>query len=128
MKTSNENKTNRKAWTNQEDDQLRQLFSMHKRKWRVIACAMKSGRTDKQVRDRWVHHLDRNINLSPLSPIEKKIIVEKCRTIGHKWAEIAKCLPVSGRTPLMIRNYWHSQNRQAFHRIRERMSVSILLN
>ncbi|CAG8581867.1 9503_t:CDS:2 [Ambispora leptoticha] len=128
MKTLKENKTNRKAWTDQEDDQLRHLFSIYKRQWRIIAREMKNNRTGKQIRDRWVHHLDKNINQSPLSSMEKKIIAEKCRTIGHRWVEIVKCLPVNGRTPLMIRNYWHSQQRQAFHRIRERMSVDTLLN
>ncbi|KAG9291402.1 hypothetical protein G9A89_003506 [Geosiphon pyriformis] len=121
-------KKNTGPWTGREDQELRRLFSVHKRRWRLISKEMNGTRTHKQIRERWVHHLDLSINQEPLSELEKSIIIEKCGTIGHKWAKIAKCLPSQGRTPLMIRNFWHSEKRQAFHRIRERMSLDILLN
>ncbi|KAG9291407.1 hypothetical protein G9A89_003511 [Geosiphon pyriformis] len=112
MKKRPEVKNNTGSWTTQEDQELRRLFSMYNGRWHIISREMNGSRTHKQIRD---------------SNTEKFIIAEKCRTIGHKWALIANSLPVKGRTPLMIRNYWYSRKRQASYRIREKMSLDFLL-
>ena len=54
------------------------------------------GRTSKQCRERWAHHLDPSINRGPYSAEEDKTILELQAQMGNKWSEIARMMP--GRT------------------------------
>lgn len=60
-----------------------------------------AGRTSKQCRERWYHHLDPSINKSAYTPREDKIIIETQARLGNKWSQIAARLP--GRTENSIK-------------------------
>ncbi|CAM9836067.1 unnamed protein product, partial [Laminaria digitata] len=60
-----------------------------------------AGRTSKQCRERWCHHLNPTINKGAYSPEEDKIIVETQARLGNKWSQIAARLP--GRTENSIK-------------------------
>lgn len=67
----------------------------------LFGCARITGRTSKQCRERWCHHLDPSINKGAYNPEEDKIIVETQARLGNKWSQIAARLP--GRTENSIK-------------------------
>ncbi|KAG9291404.1 hypothetical protein G9A89_003508 [Geosiphon pyriformis] len=115
-------------WSEEEDKRLQQLFSIYDRQWHLISMGLKETRSYKQIRERWVNHLDPNLNKNPLSDEEKATILRMYDAFGAKWAFIAKALPSRGRTPLMIRNFWYSEQRTESTRIQAKMSIDSLLN
>ena len=79
--------------TGKEDAEVIRLVGLYgPQKWSLIAEYLE-GRVGKQCRERWHNHLDPSIKKGPWTDLEDDIILLACTEVGHKWAEIAKCLP-----------------------------------
>lgn len=64
---------------------------------------------------RWHNHLDSKVRKEPLTPEEERIIFQAQRTMGNKWADIAKLL--LGRTDNVVKNYFYSTLRRELRKL-----------
>jgi len=85
------------------------------KRWTFVAQKLKetykiAGRTGKQCRERWHNHLDPYIKKDPINKEEEKKIFDLHKSLGNKWADIAKELP--GRSDNCIKNYFYSTHRK----------------
>ena len=97
-------------WGPEEDDLLRRLVGLNgKDKWGEVASQI-SGRTAKQCRERWWHHLDPCVKKGGWSEEEDLLILEQHAKIGNRWSAISKMLP--GRTENAVKIRWKSLHRR----------------
>jgi len=98
-------KIRRKAWQDQEDEQLLELVEKYGKKWSKIASIMK-GRTGKQIRDRYLNNLNPEIVDKVWTSEEDNLILFLYYNWGKKWSKIAAALP--GRSEGQVKNrfYW----------------------
>lgn len=75
--------------------------------WSVLEQHFKGTRDSKQIRERWVNHLNPRIKKRKFSDEEIKIIEDECSKHKFKWARIAKKIP--NATPLMIKNFYNNR-------------------
>lgn len=82
-------------WKSDEDEKLRTMVKRIGMDWSKLSMHVE-GRTAKQCRERWKHHLDPSVSKSEWTPSEDQIILDLHAKLGNKWSKIAKKLP--GRT------------------------------
>jgi len=103
-------------WTREEDVRLTDLVQrtwngvLHKgASWAQIATEI-PGRTSKQCRERWFHHLDPAINRSPYTPEDDRLIMSMWEIVGNKWADIARML--NARTSESVKTRFQTLTRR----------------
>lgn len=101
----------RKNWSDEEDRKILNLFKIHGRKWEEIARRLKN-RTGKQVRDRYLNHLDNSVNHSKFSEKEDKQILELYLKHGASWAKISNEL--GNRSSDVIKSRFYSSIKKKF--------------
>lgn len=67
------------------------LIQKYGKNWKRIENEM-SGRSGKQIRERFINKLDKTINHEPFTEDEDGLIYQLYNDIGPKWSEISKKL------------------------------------
>ena len=76
-------------WSREEDELLTAVFNEGHKNWGALAARI-PGRTSKQCRERWCHHLDPRIVKGKWTAEEDQTIVSMHQEMGNKWATIAQ--------------------------------------
>jgi len=82
-------------------------------RWSDLAQRL-PGRVGKQIRDRWVNHLNPNINHLPFSKEDDVLLYKGYLDLGKKWVEIATKYFNSTRSENHIKNRWYSASFKKF--------------
>lgn len=97
-------------WTLTEDEMLQSLvLKLGSKRWQCIATEVnnkiwqgESIRKGKQCRERWINHLNPDINKGPFNASEDVLMIEKQVEHGNRWAYISTFL--KGRTENQVKN------------------------
>ena len=96
----------RGKWTGEEDAIIIRFVEQNGPKsWSKLKTIL-PGRTGKQCRERWRDHLDPNVNRSPFTEEEDRILIMLHGQFGNQWVKIAQHLP--GRSDNAIKNRWNA--------------------
>lgn len=82
-------------------------------RWSDLAQRL-PGRVGKQIRDRWVNHLNPHINHMPFSKEDDKLLYKGYLDAGKKWVEISTKYFNSTRSENHIKNRWYSASFKKF--------------
>ena len=94
------------SWTREEDETIIAFVKANgKKHWSKLA-GMLPGRLGKQVRERWVNHLDPSVNRGPWTPEEDETIIKLHQKYGNHWTFIGTHL--TNRSDNAIKNRWNS--------------------
>ena len=104
-------------WTDQEDAIVMEAVTGSKEqpftRWSDLAQRL-PGRVGKQIRDRWVNHLNPNINHLPFSREDDLLLWNGHQKVGKRWVEIATKFFKSSRSENHIKNRWYSASFKKF--------------
>lgn len=89
-------------WSSAEDTMLKSIVCEKHSNWVEVAKKL-PGRNAKQCRDRWLYHLNPNVNKSKFTDEEDEKIMELYHKLGGKWIKIVKLLG-NGRNENMVRS------------------------
>jgi hypothetical protein len=104
-------------WTDHEDAIVMEVVSTSTEqpftRWSDLAQRL-PGRVGKQIRDRWVNHLNPNINHLPFSREDDLNLWEGHIKMGKRWVEISTKHFDSSRSENHIKNRWYSASFKKF--------------
>ncbi|CAD8103863.1 unnamed protein product [Paramecium primaurelia] len=103
----------RQLWSQEEDEQLKELVKMYGKKWSKI-CTVMNWRTGKQVRERYLNQLQMHINYEKWTDQEDKMILKLYKKFGTKWSYISSLL--NGRPENMVKNRFYATLRRRFQK------------
>lgn len=82
-------------------------------RWSDLAQRL-PGRVGKQIRDRWVNHLNPNINHMPFTREDDMLLFKGHEDLGKRWVEISTKYFDSTRSENHIKNRWYSASFKKF--------------
>lgn len=82
-------------------------------RWSDLAQKL-PGRVGKQIRDRWVNHLNPNINHLPFTREDDLLLWDGHKKLGKRWVEISAKYFNSSRSENHIKNRWYSASFKKF--------------
>jgi len=98
-------------WTEKEDEFIIKAVTTASEqpftRWSELALHM-PGRHGKQIRERWINHLNPNINHAAFTREDDLKLWEAHEKYGKKWVEIATKFFNSTRAENQIKNRWYS--------------------
>eukprot|EP01082_Thalassiosira_pseudonana_P014267 g12814.t1 g12814 contig7:202948-203683(+) len=104
-------------WTDAEDrfvmDAVTNSIEEPFTRWSDLAQQL-PGRVGKQVRDRWVNHLNPAINHLPFNKEDDLRLWEGHEALGKRWVEISTKYFNSSRSENHIKNRWYSASFKKF--------------
>jgi len=104
-------------WTDHEDAIVIEAVTTSSEqpftRWSDLAQRL-PGRVGKQIRDRWVNHLNPNINHLPFSKEDDLLLWEGHKKLGKRWVEISTKYFNSSRSENHIKNRWYSASFKKF--------------
>ncbi|XP_040381840.1 transcription factor MYB73-like [Oryza brachyantha] len=99
-------------WTPEEDALLQRLAKENRfRRWSRIARSM-PRRSARSCRDRWRHHLARDLYHRPLTARDDDELLRLHYRLGDRWNEIGGA--VYGRTSRIMKRRWKELRRSGF--------------
>lgn len=94
------------SWTREEDETIvNYVRTCGTKSWTRLAQLL-PGRIGKQCRERWVNHLDPNINRGPWTDEEDNLLIELHEKYGNSWTKISD--HIFQRSDNAIKNRWNS--------------------
>ncbi|KAG7348124.1 Myb-like DNA-binding protein [Nitzschia inconspicua] len=98
-------------WTEEEDEFILKNVSASGEqpftRWSELALHM-PGRHGKQIRERWINHLNPNISHLPFTEEDDLKLWDAAKIYGKKWVEISSKFFHSTRAENQIKNRWYS--------------------
>lgn len=82
-------------------------------RWSELAQRL-PGRVGKQIRDRWVNHLNPNINHMPFTREDDLLLFKGHQELGKRWVEISTKYFNNTRSENHIKNRWYSASFKKF--------------
>ncbi|OHS92968.1 Myb-like DNA-binding domain containing protein [Tritrichomonas foetus] len=94
------------SWTRQEDEVIINFVRIYGCKSWTKLANMLPGRIGKQCRERWLNHLNPDLNRGPWTPEEDQQLLILHEQFGNHWSKISALMP--SRADNMIKNRWYS--------------------
>ena len=107
----------RRSWSKVEEAKLIELVSAEGKKWKKISelipgkFALTQGRSAKQVRERYLNHLQPHISQKPWSEEEDRKLLGLVREHGHQWRVIESLF--GNRSQNQLKNRFYGRLRLA---------------
>ena len=103
-------------WDADEDAALATAVAVHGDAYWERLSALVPGRSGKQCRERWFHHLRPGTNKRPFSPNEDALLLSAVGKYGHQWQRIAREV-IPDRTDVNLKNRYHMLTKQPPKRV-----------